>query len=254
MAGSFWDAAFVSWLTVTVGGATDVPSSGLERTKVGVIPGVGTGVAGSLFRSATSSPKSGGRINAPRVENIGAVVSRRDRGPGLVAAADAGNAVAVNRRPNTTSTNAETCLMPFPQLPRRASANLTLSLRGPRPRSRWDPRARTQDPQTSYPALVVMHLGNEKRVRDGSAVRPYVVGARSTDRCRPRWPLYVSIRRTSSRISGVSPRPRASRRRASSVPSTASSTRRASFVPRVLIVSSSWRVIVPPARGLRPDI
>src|SRR2546425_1984411 len=69
-----------------------------------------------------------------------------------------------------------------------------------------------------------------------------------TDRCRPRWPLYASIRRTSSLISGVSPRLNASFRRASSVPSTASRTRRASFVSRVSIVSSSWRVIVPPVR------
>src|SRR3989454_10213849 len=70
------------------------------------------------------------------------------------------------------------------------------------------------------------------------------------DRCRSRCPLYASIRRTSSLISGVSPRSRASRRKASRVPSTASSTRRASFVSRASIVSSSWRVIVPP-RGAR---
>src|SRR5438093_4531326 len=76
------------------------------------------------------------------------------------------------------------------------------------------------------------------------------VGARSTDRCCSRWPLYASMRRTSSLISGVSPRLRASRRKASKVPSTASSTRRASFVSRASIVSSSWRVIVPP-RGAR---
>ncbi|OLB90466.1 MAG: hypothetical protein AUI15_24820 [Actinobacteria bacterium 13_2_20CM_2_66_6] len=64
---SFCEAAAVSWLTVTSGGRTLVPSSGLESTKVGVIGGfAGPGLAASAA-SASSWRKADIRICRPAV-------------------------------------------------------------------------------------------------------------------------------------------------------------------------------------------
>src|SRR5437867_4420666 len=67
IAGSFCGAPAVSTFTVTAGAATDVPSSGLERTYVGVIGANGPGAATASAASASSSRNADTRRYNPSV-------------------------------------------------------------------------------------------------------------------------------------------------------------------------------------------
>ena len=71
---SFWGAAETSWLTVTAGAVTDVPSRELVRTFVGVI---GAGAATEVFPMASCSAQAEKRTGRPAVPLSKATLAAR---------------------------------------------------------------------------------------------------------------------------------------------------------------------------------
>src|SRR5712691_3354922 len=119
IAGSFCGAPAVSTFTVTAGAATDVPSSGLERTYVGVIGGVeGLGAATASLASASSSRNADTRRYNPSVARTDATlpanVVTSNVGADDPAAANVGMPTAINAKPTTSNTTGAVYLIAFP--------------------------------------------------------------------------------------------------------------------------------------------
>src|SRR6266487_1022344 len=120
IAGSFCGAPAASTFTVTAGAATDVPSSGLERTYVGVIGGAnGLGAAIASLASASSSRNADARRYKPSVARIDAILPANvvmsnvgEDEPG--GAADTGVPTAIRAKPTTRNTIGTEYLIPFP--------------------------------------------------------------------------------------------------------------------------------------------
>src|SRR6266508_787455 len=118
IAGSFCGAPAVSTFTVTAGAATDVPSSGLESTYVGVIGGNGPGAATASLASASSSRNADTRRYNPSVAwtdaTFPANVVMSNVGEDDPATANVGTPTAINAKPTISNTTGEAYLIVFP--------------------------------------------------------------------------------------------------------------------------------------------
>src|SRR6266508_1900303 len=118
IAGSFCGAPAVSTFTVTAGAATDVPSSGLESTYVGVIGGNGPGAATASLASASSSRNADTRRYNPSVAwteaTLPASVVMSNVGEDDPATANVGTPTAINAKPTISNTTGEAYLIAFP--------------------------------------------------------------------------------------------------------------------------------------------
>src|SRR6266571_428564 len=118
IAGSFCGAPAASTFTVTAGAATDVPSSGLESTYVGVIGGNGPGAATASLASASSSRNADTRRYNPSVAwtdaTFPASVVMSNVGEDDPATANVGTPTAINAKPTISNTTGEAYLIAFP--------------------------------------------------------------------------------------------------------------------------------------------
>src|SRR2546425_860960 len=118
IAGSFCGAPAASTFTVTAGGATDVPSSGLESTYVGVIGANGPGAATASLASASSSRNADTRRYNPSVARTDATlpasVVMSNVGEEDPATANVGTPTAINAKPTISNTTGEAYLIAFP--------------------------------------------------------------------------------------------------------------------------------------------
>src|SRR6266540_3283751 len=127
IAGSFCGAPAVSTFTVTAGAATEAPSSGLERTYVGVIGANGPGAGTASNSSASSSRNAETRRYRPSVARTDATlpasVVMSNVGDVDPAAANVGIPTAISAKPTTSTTTGAVYLIAFPHCLRPVSAS-----------------------------------------------------------------------------------------------------------------------------------